>query len=257
VLLLYITDRKQFVGGEARQQQQLLAKIAETASAGVDFIQLREKDLDDRSLEQLGRQAVSVVRQESSRTRLLINSRTDIALVVGADGVHLRSDDPPASEARVIWATAVAAGVDAPPKTTIGTSCHSAAEVQIALAHGADFAVLGPVFEKDGIPASGIEMLKSACIQRRAPGALEAGDYVAMPVLALGGVTAENAFLCLQAGAAGLGGIRLFQRGDIAGLVHHLRAAAVPLEQKGTAGAEQAAEQPARRSQVPRREARG
>src|SRR5213595_110766 len=93
-LLYYITDRMQFPGDESSRRKQLLAKIAEAARCGVDFIQLREKDLSTRELELLAREAICVVRENSqSNTQLLINSRTDIALAVGLNGVHLRSDD--------------------------------------------------------------------------------------------------------------------------------------------------------------------
>src|SRR5580700_10086546 len=98
-LLYYITDRSQFSGGEPVRRDALLAKIAEAVRAGVDYIQLREKDLNARELEMLARDALADVhngaalRTESRelrtdvRTRLLINSRTDVALAAGADGV--------------------------------------------------------------------------------------------------------------------------------------------------------------------------
>jgi thiamine-phosphate pyrophosphorylase len=102
VLLYYITDRKQFPGGSAEQQSRLLDKIAEAAGANVNYIQLREKDLPARALEQLAREAVRAVRAHSTITRLLINSRTDVALACGADGVHLTTTDIPASDVRAI-----------------------------------------------------------------------------------------------------------------------------------------------------------
>src|SRR5271154_1880793 len=89
VLLYYITDRAAFPGDEITRRRHLLDKISEAASAGVDYIQLREKDLSARELEALARQAVGGVREHSPSARLLINSRTDVALAAGADGVHL------------------------------------------------------------------------------------------------------------------------------------------------------------------------
>ena len=107
-LLYYITDRSQFPGDESARRRALLAKIAEAARARVDYIQLRERDLSARELEMLARDALSAVRNSTPlgtenrelRTRLLINSRTDVALAVGADGVHLRADDVAPHEVR-------------------------------------------------------------------------------------------------------------------------------------------------------------
>src|ERR1039457_5951173 len=99
-LLYYITDRSQFRCDECARRRDLLGKIAEAARAGVDYIQLREKDLRTRELEMLAREVVAIVRENSSLTRLLINSRTDVALAAGADGVHLRADDVGPREVR-------------------------------------------------------------------------------------------------------------------------------------------------------------
>src|ERR1035441_2435538 len=104
-LLYYITDRSQFPGDESSRHRMLLDKIAEAARAGVEYIQLREKDLRARQLEPLALEAAHVIKQlrtdnRIGRTRLLVNSRTDVALAAGADGVHLRSDDIPASHVR-------------------------------------------------------------------------------------------------------------------------------------------------------------
>ncbi len=210
-LLCYITDRLQFPGDEAERRQRLLDRIAECAAAGVDYIQLREKDLSIRDLEKLAEKAVAAI-PGSSQARLLINSRIDVALACGAHGVHLPAEGLLASEARAIWARA---GKSTP---IIGVSTHSAAEVASAEAHGADFAVFGPVFEKSGtLNPAGLGQLKQACHRPAVAG-------VPMPLLALGGVTLENARSCIQAGAAGIAGIRLFQQGDAAEVVRKLRA---------------------------------
>ena len=210
MLLYYITDRKQFPGSDV-ERRRLLSKIAEAGRAGIDFIQLRERDLGARQLEQLAAAAMDALR--NTTTRLLINSRTDVALAVGAHGVHLRADDITAAEARGIWMRA------SKTKPVIAVSCHSPEQVALAEAHGADFAVLGPIFEKaEGpTPPMGVNVLRAAT--QRAIGAAEA-----MPVLALGGVTLSNAAQCMAAGAAGIAGIRIFQVGDLKATVAKLRA---------------------------------
>ena len=213
MILLYITDRVQFAGDESARQGALLAKIAEAARCGVDLIQLREKDLPVRELEILARAAVRVVRENSAleaekrETRLLINSRTDVAITSGADGVHLRSNDISPSEVQRIWGQ-----IRYPARAIVSVSCHSAGDVASAASEGADFAVFAPIFEKKDAPQAspaGLKGLREACRQT-------------IPVLALGGITIENARACLDAGAAGIAGIRLFQENDIAEVVRHL-----------------------------------
>jgi len=218
LLLYYITDRTQFAGDESARRRLLLAKIAEAARWGVDFIQLREKDLPVRELESLARTAVGVVREQNprtaglgKRTRILINSRVDVAIASGADGVHLRSDDISPIDVRNIWARSAADGERR--QSLIGVSCHTRSEVAQARSAGADFAVFGPVFEKretPGTPRSGLAALAKACQEK-------------IPLIALGGVTLENANSCLERGAAGIAGIRLFQQGDIGVVVAKLR----------------------------------
>ena len=207
--LYYITDRQQFPGYAQEQERRLLAKIAETAAAGIEYVQLREKDLEARALEDLARKAAAVL--GGSQTRLLINSRTDVALACGAHGVHLPADDLAASEVRAIFARANMA------EPVIGVSTHSAAEVASAEAHGASFAVFAPVFEKSGSAnREGLEQLRRICHRAEAA-------QPPMPVWALGGVTLENAQQCASAGAAGIAGIRLFQQNDVDAVVKKLR----------------------------------
>jgi thiamine-phosphate pyrophosphorylase len=207
LLFCYITDRRQFPGNDAAQRTLLLKKIAEAARYSVDYIQLREKDLSTRDLERLANEAMRVVRENSASTRLLINSRTDVALAVDADGVHLRSDDILPSEVRSIWIAK-----ETRP-CTIGVSRHSAEQVNRAASEGADFVVFGPVFDKKNEPCrrpGGLDALTVACRNN-------------IPVLALGGVTWENAKGCFGAGAAGIAGIRLFQENDIPAVVSLIR----------------------------------
>jgi len=211
VLLYYITDRTRFPGDEAARQHALLARITDAARWGVDYIQLREKDLSIRDLESLAKRAAQAVRKTGSTTRLMINSRMDVAIVAGADGVHLRSHgDSASSEARVIFAKC---GNQHP---IIACSCHKLEEVALAESHGADFAVFAPVFEKDNTSVNGLAELRTICKR-------EIAASSRMPVLALGGVTLGNAASCIDAGAAGVAGIRLFQHGDIGQTVTALR----------------------------------
>ena len=208
MLLYYISDRTQFPGDEVRRREQLLEKIAETARAGIDFVQLREKDLPARELESLVRQAAGKVRFPAARSRLLINSRVDVALAGGAEGVHLRSGDISSADVRDIWHLA-----KGPGEPIIAVSCHGRDEVLAAAKAGADYAVFGPVFEKPGAAGQiqGLELLAAAC-------------RLGIPVLALGGVTVENAAGCIRAGAHGVAGIRLFQQENAAEVAAKLRA---------------------------------
>ena len=222
MLLYYITDRSQLPGSGPQRRARLLKKIADAARAAVDFIQLRERDLCARDLESLAHEALSVIRacsQPATRTsRLLINHRCDIALAVGADGVHLRSDDIPASDARTLLSK------NGKRETLVAASCHSPAEIALAESHGADFAVFAPVFEKSGRPGAGLAALREACDRTARPDPKVEGAIVhTMPVFALGGITLENARTCMEAGAAGIAGIRLFQGNDIAEVVSQLR----------------------------------
>src|SRR6516225_1738347 len=168
--LYYITDRTQFPGDEAARRRALLDKIAEAARAGVDYIQLREKGLSTRELEHLANEAVDTIeklRAENPelKSRLLINSRVDVALAVGADGVHLRSDDIAPHAVREV----IRNSGQRPPTTgyfLIAASCHCKSEVLRAERERADFAVFAPVFEKRDQPESlpaGLTALHEAC----------------------------------------------------------------------------------------------
>ncbi len=216
MILVYITDRNQFPGNQKARQQAALAKIAQAAGCGVDLVQLREKGLSARELESLAREAIRVIRENSATgtgnrepvTRLLINSRSDIALACGADGVHLRSDDISPSKVRTIWTQP---GRSTRPLVTV--SCHSVDDVAHAASEGADFALFAPIFGKPDAPhitPAGLDGLREACRQK-------------IPVIALGGITLDNARACVDAGAAGIASIRLFQQNDIAEVVRRLR----------------------------------
>jgi thiamine-phosphate pyrophosphorylase len=213
-LLYYITDRAAFPGDERGRRRCLVDKIAEAAIHGVDYIQLREKDLPIRELESLAREVMQIILEQTTesrepRTVLLINSRTDVALSAGADGVHLQSNDILPQEVRAAWRT----GAYGAGEPLIGVSCHSPQEAVQAAANQAAFAVLAPVFEKKDAAAT-----KPAGLD-----ALSQASDSGIPVLALGGVTLQNAESCLRAGAAGIAAIRLFQENDIATIVSTLR----------------------------------
>jgi thiamine-phosphate pyrophosphorylase len=217
MLLYYITDRKAFTGTETQQGEALLRRIAEAARAGVDYIQLREKDISARELERLAHQVVQAVRDNSAATKLLINGRSDIALAAGADGVHLPAGELAASEVRALWIQCRERNF------LLGVSAHTIADVRSAEEQAADFAVLAPIFEKaqTGTPGIGVEALRAACAGSQSAGDKETPGRFA--VLALGGVTLLNARACIEAGAAGVAGIRLFQQGDVFETVEQLR----------------------------------
>jgi thiamine-phosphate pyrophosphorylase len=222
-LLYYITDRTAFPGDERTRRLRLLEKIAEAASAGIDYIQLREKDLPARDLESLANEARQIIVQQRKLTTdhwppttvLLINSRTDVALASEADGVHLPANGVSPAEVKQIWTCGRErlARKLSPQNPVISVSCHSPQEVAQAASNQATIALFAPVFEKKDAPGTtptGLEALRQACLSK-------------IPVLALGGITLQNAASCLRAGAAGIAAIRLFQENNIAAIIRTLR----------------------------------
>jgi thiamine-phosphate pyrophosphorylase len=195
-----ITSRTLYPGDELQQQSALVRQAFRWASDGINLIQLREKDLTAASLAALAREILETIALATSPTRLIINSRPDIAIATGAHGVHLTAspDELTPTQIRDLYA---AANLPAP---IITISCHSLEDVQSAHRNKADAILFAPVFEKiiaGQIVTSGqgLDRLRAAC-SAASP----------IPVYALGGVTLENARSCLDAGAAGIAGIRLF-----------------------------------------------
>lgn len=203
-MLYAITDRRLYGSGENERCVRLLEMTAIWAAHGVDFIQLREKDLPVRQQVEIARAMLQILREARTSTRLLINGRPDVAMACGADGIHLTSH---AGELTPAEAGSIFAG--RPTQPYISVACHTLQEVEAARTHLADSILFAPVFGKfvhqDEGPAlmllgSGLAMLEEAC---RVAGPV--------PVFALGGVTAQNAAQCLRAGAAGVAAIRLVQ----------------------------------------------
>jgi len=179
----------------------LLADAARWAELGVDFVQLREKSLDVGELAELARAMIEVFRKHGGTTKLLVNGRVDVAIAAGADGVHLTSG---AAELTCAQVRALFTGAGR-GEAVVGASCHTLAEVKRAREAGVDLILFGPMFEKrvrDVVVSEGVELeLLRAASEAAGP----------TPVLALGGVDEENASICLEAGAAGIAGIRCFQ----------------------------------------------
>ncbi len=197
-LLCYVTGRKSL--GAADPVESLLANIRAAIEAGVDWVQIREKDLNARELLALARPAVSMRsgQDRAAEPRILINDRLDVALAAGAAGVHLGRESLPAREV-VRWCRAG----NAPTRFLIGVSCHNIEEAREAESAGASYIFFGPVFATPSKasfgPPQGVAKLGEVC------------RAVSLPVIAIGGVDAENAAECMRAGAAGIAAIRMFQ----------------------------------------------
>ena len=178
----YITGRK--AAGGFRD---LVEIIRDQLHLGVEMIQIREKDLTARQLFEFVLTVLEIRDREIGRRagpKILVNTRSDVALATGADGVHLPASAPQ----------------ECLPGLLVGRSCHTLDEVRAAKA---DFVTFGPVFESPGKGTPvGLDPLRAA-------------SRLGKPVYALGGVTWENAELCLAAGAAGIAGIRLFQEPEL------------------------------------------
>ena len=168
----------------------ILQLIRAAVEAEVTLFQIREKSLPARALYELMARAAEITR--GSKTRLLVNDRADIARAAGADGVHLTAHSLPADVVRQTCGA----------EFLIGVSTHSLEEARAARDKGADFVVFGPVFETEskrgfGAP-QGLDKLRQVT-----------SDLGNFPVLAIGGISLENAGACFDVGASGIAAIRL------------------------------------------------
>ena len=215
-ILCYVTDRQTLLRAhEPDGREALLYKIQEVAAAGVDWIQIREKDLSGKDCAALTSAAIeraarpSTIRQ--SRARIIVNDRLDVAFSQAAGGVHLGENSMPVEEARKLADSRIRA-----KDFLIGVSCHSLEAATAAAKGGAHYIFFGPVFATPskavyGAP-QGLARLAEVC------------RAVSLPVVAIGGITLEYVALCLSAGASGIAAIRLFQDAqDVASLVKTLR----------------------------------
>ena len=206
-LLCYVTHRHGLpVANPADSIEALIRKIAEVAAAGVDWLQIREKDLTAGELASLTRQALRIAAKSSaecsSSIRVLVNDRLDVAVAERAGGVHLGERSLSAEDGKRLSRLRLREPYGSEGFLT-GVSCHSLESARAAERSGADYIFFGPVFptpskETFG-PPQGTALLEQVC--RR----------VTIPVLAIGGITLENAMSCFAAGAAGIAAIRLFQ----------------------------------------------
>lgn len=185
-----ITDRRRLAGGD----DALVQRVAAAAAAGVDLVQVRERDMEARDLSRLVTRCVAAV--SGSRTRILVNDRLDVALTAGAHGVHLRSDSMPASRARSL----------APIGFLIGRSVHSVAEaVTVSEDGGLDYLLFGTVFataSKPGQAPAGVNALA------------EVSAAVRLPVLGVGGISRQTVAQLEGTGCAGFAAIGWFADAD-------------------------------------------
>lgn len=189
-----VTDRRRTTP-EARTPGDEIAGLERwldaATGAGVDLIQIRERDLEAAPLVRLVRTVAA--RAAGTATRVLVNDRVDVAVAADAGGVHLRADAPDAARVRALL----------PPGALVGRSTHEVAEIEHH-APSCDYLLFGSVFPTTSKPAgwraSGLEALADAVTAA-------AGRT---PVVAIGGITPESAGLCAAAGAAGIAGIGLF-----------------------------------------------
>jgi thiamine-phosphate pyrophosphorylase len=202
-ILCYVTDRRSLpLSTSADAYRLLLHTIGHAAAAGVDWIQLREKDFSGQEWATLARESVLRVKNHGSGTRIVVNDRLDVALACGAHGVHLSENGIPVAEACRLRNVFFAAG-NRPANFLVGLSCHSLGAALGAARAGADYIYFSPIFftpsKANYGPPQGVERLARVCAA------------VEIPVIAIGGITAKNATECLEAGASGVAAIRLFQ----------------------------------------------
>lgn len=203
-LIYLITDGEATDENFESKSSEIIRLFESAVSAHIPLIQIREKKLSAKLLFELAGRAAGITK--GSGTKLLINGRSDVAYMSGADGVHLPSDSVPIKAIRESFGK----------EFTIGASVHSFAEARIAEAAGADFVTFGPVFntpskEKFGEP-QGLGNLK------------EVTQNLSIPVIAIGGVDDANYESVMHNGAAGFAAIRFLQDGkNLADIVQRLK----------------------------------
>jgi thiamine-phosphate pyrophosphorylase len=184
MIVCLVTDRRRF----AHQTRDLLDQIRRAVDAGIDLVQVRERDLEAAPLVEIVGQIVTITR--GSATRVVVNDRLDVAIAARADGVHLRQDSVAVADARRL----------APNPFVIGRSVHNLDETRAAA--GADYLVAGTVFQTTSKP--GVVSLVGTEGLRRIAAASTA------PVLAIGGITLDRLDAVAATGAAGIAAIGLF-----------------------------------------------
>jgi len=176
--LFLVTDRHQTKG------RPLVPLLQRVLTAAAPAIQLRERDLSARELVTLALEVQAVT--ASRRSQLLINDRIDVALALEGVGVHLRNNSLPVSVARQVLGT----------QRLLGISVHAVEEAVQVESQGADYIVLGPIYETPSKqmfgPPLGIHTLERAC------------RLVRLPIIGIGGVTAARACEMRRAGAFGV-----------------------------------------------------
>jgi thiamine-phosphate diphosphorylase len=188
-MICLVTDRRR-LSIAADDIDRLVDLVAAAARAGIDLIQVRERDLGARQLAALVRRCVDAV--EGTDTKVLVNDRIDVAIAAGAHGVHLRGDSISAPAVRSLIGDGA----------LIGRSVHGAEEAgAVSLAGGVDYLIFGTVYRSASKSAphrvATLDELSGAC-------------HAGVPVLAIGGITVERAAEAARAGAAGIAGIGLF-----------------------------------------------
>ena len=174
--LMLITDRSRLQG------RRLEEVVSRALDGGVNIVQLREKDLSGGELYDL---AVTVRAVTRGRALFLVNDRFDVALAAGADGVHLPERSVPVKKVRDFAGDAC----------IVGCSVHSVEAALRAVEGGADYLEVGAVYEtasKPGVTPAGVELVRAVA------------DAVRVPVLAIGGITADNVAEVVDAGADGV-----------------------------------------------------
>jgi thiamine-phosphate pyrophosphorylase len=201
-ILYFVTDRSRVPG---RSTAELLVRIRIAVRAGIDVVQIRERDLSDRALADLVRGAVALTR--NAPVHVMVNDRFDVAVACGADGVHLRGDSVGADRIRGV----------APPGFLIGRSVHSRAEADaVVRSGGCDYLMFGTVYPSAGKPAghpvAGEAALAEVC------------RAVSLPVIAIGGIDEPHSAAIAAAGAAGIAAIGAFTSDDESALTARVRA---------------------------------